>query len=251
MIEERPTVEPVASPTSEPVKPERTSSNFSLFLSIAVLIAVVALFVQSTQLQERAKEFLKPPTVSASTMPSTLISRDALYISEVFTEDRVEQEEIDQAFNVFSGRSGGLDFSVLSLWDVYDYLVVKKARSGHYSLFFSNSPPIWRTDDKTKRRELHIDGPQLWVTVRNEKTYEGNKPWPAPYSAHMVKVGVNFGGSENVPPKEGWMRYIATKDFRISSYGEKYPRTDRVADAKFFGGQYPVGKKTIFTSVVR
>lgn len=250
MSEERSNVEPVAPPTPEQ-KSVRSSSNFSLFLSVAVLIAVVALFIRSSRLQERAREFLGSSTMSASTMPSTLISRDALYISEVLTDDRVEQEEIDRAFDVFSGRSGGLDFSVLSLWDVYDYLVVEKARSGYYSLFFSNSPPVWRTDDKTKRRELHIDGPQFWVTVRNEKTYEGNKAWPYPYSAHMVKVGVNFGGSENVPPKEGWMRYIATKDFRINSYGEKYPRTDRVAVAKFFGGQYPAGKKTIYTLVVR
>ena len=249
-MSERLTAGPVV-PSPEPVKPERASSNFSLLLSIVVLVSVVALFSQSSRLQGRIQEFLGSLTVSASTMPSTLISRDAVYISEVFTDDRTEQEEIDRAFDVFSGRSGGLDFNVLSLWDVYDYLMVKKARSGYYDLFFSNSPPVWRTDDKTKRRELHVDSPGLWVTVRNEKTYKGNKAWPSPYSAQMVKVGVNFGGSENVPPKEGWMRYIATKDFRINSYGEKYPRTDRAELADFFGGKYPFGKKTIYTEVAR
>ena len=81
---------------------------------------------------------------------------------------------------------------------------------------------------------------------------DGNKPWPDPYSAHMVKVGVNMGWSDDIPPKEGWIRFIATKDFRINSYGEKYPRTDdREATAKFFGGKYPTGKKTIYTQVVR
>ena len=248
MTEERPTVEPVAPSTPESVKPERTSGNFGLFLSFTVLIAVAAWFVQSSRLQERVKELLTSTSVSASTMPSTIISRDALYISEVLTDDRAEQEEIDRAFDVFSGLSGGLNFSVLSLWDVYDYLVVEKARSGYYSLFFSNSPPVWQTDDKTKRRELHINGPQLWVTVRNEKTYEGNKPWPYSHSARMVKVRVNMG---DVLPKEGWIRFITTKDFRINSYGEKSPRPDRVALAEFFRGKYPSGKKTIYTQVVQ
>jgi len=252
LSKERSIVEPVAPSTPEPIKPERTSSNFSLFLSIAVLIAVVALFIQSNQLQKLAKKFLGSPTVSASAMPSTLLSRDALYISEVLTDDRAEQEEIDQAFDAFSGRSGGLAFNVLSLWDVYSYLVVEKYRSQYYSFFFSNSPPVWRTDEKTKKQELYIAGLQFWVTTWNEKTNEGNKHWPSySYFANMVKVGVIVSCPENIPPKECWVRFINTKDFRIASYGEKYPSTDtnRVTDARFFGGKYPSGKKTIYTQI--
>lgn len=246
MTEKRPNAKSVA-PTPEPLKPERISSRFSFFAFIIIMIPFVALFIQSTELQERVKEILKSPMASTSTMPSTLISRDAVYISEVITDDPVEQEEIDQAFDAFSGRQGGIYFDVLSLWNVYQYLVVEKHRPQYYNLSFTNSPPVWRTDEKTKRRDLRIDGQQMSLEARTEKTMDGNKPWPDPYFARIVKVGVILGDSV---PKEGWIRFIATKDFQIHSYGEKYPRTDRVADAKFSGGEYAAGKKTIYTQVV-
>lgn len=247
MTEERPTVERVASSTPEPLKPERTS-NFSLYLSIAVLMAVGAMFIQSGQLQERTKEFLGSSIASASRMPSTLISRDGLYISEVLTDDRVEQEEIDRAFDAFDGVQGKLELSVLSLWRHYQYLTIFKLRSNYYHLYFSNSLPEWRTNEETKRRDFAISEAVFWVDIRNERTYEGSKPWPGGHRADFSNRGVIL--TYVIPDKSGWIRWIATKDFRINSYGEKHPRTDRAALAEFFGGKYPFGKKTFYTSVV-
>ena len=175
--------------------------------------------------------------------PHTLISRNAVYISEAITADRDEQEDIDDAFDSFASRSNGLSLDVISLWD-YQYLIVTKLESRTYDLFFSNSLPAWRTDQETKRQRMIIYGPLFLVIIRQpEKSL-------VPREARMVKKGVDLTFITESIKQRGWMRYIATNDFRINSYGTKNERKDRVATADFFGGKYPFGKKTIYTEVI-